>query len=180
MFENIYNYINYDLSIRQNHIDLTEECLEIGGSSQVFKGLLAHFLKTTIPNNGKIILCHFCGNGKCSNPKHLYWGTYSENLKDAYSHGARKNTFSLSIEKNGLNETLRKWKKISSIGGKVGGATRQMKESEIFKYKEAIDQSNPLEYGWVGRASKKLNISHTQIKRFVDKYYPLLERYQRK
>ena len=30
---------------------------------------------------------------------------------------------------------------------------------------------NMSKFGWVSKASNKLNISHTQVKRFIDKYY---------
>jgi len=55
-----------------------------GGYSTLFRGLLAHYLNTEIPS--KVALCcHACSNDNCSNPKHLYWGTYKENLDDARS-----------------------------------------------------------------------------------------------
>jgi hypothetical protein len=33
--------------------------------------------------------CHTCGKGHegCVNPSHIYWGTRSDNVKDAYRHG---------------------------------------------------------------------------------------------
>ncbi|MBW3099279.1 helix-turn-helix domain-containing protein [Pseudohoeflea coraliihabitans] len=33
--------------------------------------------------------CHSCGNGNmgCVNPRHLYWGTRSDNVRDAIRHG---------------------------------------------------------------------------------------------
>lgn len=31
--------------------------------------------------------CHHCDNPPCCNPKHLYWGTRSENMKDAWRRG---------------------------------------------------------------------------------------------
>lgn len=33
--------------------------------------------------------CHSCGNGHlgCINPKHLYWGTRADNVRDTISHG---------------------------------------------------------------------------------------------
>jgi hypothetical protein len=49
--------------------------------------MLAHFLKTTFPDGRKVYLCHACHNAKCSNPKHLYWGTPRENQIDYINNG---------------------------------------------------------------------------------------------
>lgn len=92
MFENIYEYINTTQSERQKHLNLTEECICIGGTSQEFRALLSHLLKVTIPKGSKILLCHACYNAKCSNPKHLYWGTASENCQDTLRAGSRPKT----------------------------------------------------------------------------------------
>jgi hypothetical protein len=73
---------------RQVHLKLDERCIERGGCSTNHKGVLAEFLQTTIPNGKEgIFLCHACHNGKCSNPKHLYWGTPSENIEDSIANG---------------------------------------------------------------------------------------------
>ena len=74
---------------RQSHIDLCEECIERGGNSTNHKGVLAQYLNTDIPYGTKYLLCHACHNGKCSNPKHLYWGTPKENVEDATAAGNR-------------------------------------------------------------------------------------------
>ena len=76
-------------SERQKHLNLEEPCLERGGNSTNHKGVLAEFLNTTIPHGSKgAFLCNACNNGKCSNPKHLYWGTPKENVDDAIKDGA--------------------------------------------------------------------------------------------
>lgn len=42
---------------------------------------------------------HSCGNGHlgCVNPKHLYWGSRSENARDALGHGTIKSPITESI-----------------------------------------------------------------------------------
>ena len=85
--KNIYEYIELPQLDRQQHLDLQDSCLEIGGDSVEFRGLLAHYLKTTIPRGNAIQLCHACHKPGCSNPKHLYWGTISENVQDGYKAG---------------------------------------------------------------------------------------------
>lgn len=83
IFEDIYNYIQRPLSERQSHLNLNEQCVELGGRSTEFRALLAYELKTTIPKGmSTAYLCHACNNGKCCNPKHLYWGTPRENVID--------------------------------------------------------------------------------------------------
>lgn len=36
-----------------------------------------------------MVICHYCNNHKCCNPRHLYEGTYSDNLEQAYKDGLR-------------------------------------------------------------------------------------------
>lgn len=79
----INEYIKQSKVVRQQHLALTTSCVEIGGGSQEFRGLLAHYLNTTIPKGFKVLLCHACNNGRCSNVVHLYWGTPKENMSDA-------------------------------------------------------------------------------------------------
>lgn len=38
--------------------------------------------------NGMVI-CHYCNNPKCANPKHLYEGTYGDNIRQAWKDGLR-------------------------------------------------------------------------------------------
>jgi hypothetical protein len=65
---------------RTAHLQLDEACIERGGNSTVHRGVLAQYLNTNLPS--KVDLCHACHNDKCSNPKHLYWGTRKENVND--------------------------------------------------------------------------------------------------
>lgn len=58
--------------------------------AHVYVAILAHGDKPTPSHEA----CHSCGNGRlgCVNPKHIYWGTRSDNVKDAYRAGAQMGT----------------------------------------------------------------------------------------
>ncbi len=71
------------LEIRQLHLRLDSPCIERGGSRQSCRGVLAEFLGSTIPP-GQVFLCHACHNSGCSNARHLYWGTVTENTNDRW------------------------------------------------------------------------------------------------
>ncbi len=91
----IKDYMLLSKEERQKHLDLTSPCIirldhlqyKASGYSYMFKGLLAHYLNTTIPLNPRkgprILLAHACNNAKCCNPKHLYWATDKENIQDS-------------------------------------------------------------------------------------------------
>lgn len=87
---------------RTAHLQLDEPCIERGGNSTVHRGVLAQYLNTNLPT--KVDLCHACHNDKCSNPKHLYWGTRKENVADAKNAGKWKNPWEYMVEKYGLEE----------------------------------------------------------------------------
>lgn len=81
-------YMTKSFEQRKSHLNLLEPCLEIGANSGGSRALLAVFLNTTCETLGMKTgyLCHACGNSKCSNPRHHYWGTCSENNKDRFIH----------------------------------------------------------------------------------------------
>lgn len=98
----VQEFIKESREIRRSHLNLDEECRERGGNSTNHKGVLAQYLDTTIPT-GRILLCHACHNGLCSNPKHLYWGTDKDNLAidRAEQPGGWKSPFERMVEKYG-------------------------------------------------------------------------------
>jgi hypothetical protein len=172
MFENIEDYIKKSIDSRKKHLNLNENCIEIGGiCSTEYRGLLAHFLKTTIPSHKKICLCHACNNAKCSNPKHLYWGTFKENLQDAINNGTHDNINNRSIRKYGEFEFKKMIQEAGRKGGKKGGGTNKLSKDQINERLEIIKNIDLLKYGWVNLVAIKFNCSHTQVKRFVKKYY---------
>jgi len=105
--ENILEFIKRSREERRSHLALDETCCERGGNSTNHKGVLAQYLNTTIPS-GRIILCHACHNAKCSNPRHLYWGTDKENIGiDAVESGVHKGAWYHMVAKHGYDAACR-------------------------------------------------------------------------
>ena len=101
---------------RQTHLDLTESCIERGGNSTNHRGVLAQYLDTHI--YGKPAdLCHACHNSKCSNPKHLYWGTRKENTQDSKNNGTHIPFWDKMVEKYGYEEARNKQRRPNNKGG---------------------------------------------------------------
>jgi hypothetical protein len=171
MYQKLDVYILLSQEERQKHLDLESECIEIGGGSKDFRALLAHFLRTTIPaSNQKILLCHACHNAKCSNPKHLYWGTYSENLKDAIKSGARKNLYELTLDK--YKNDPEALKKLRFRAGRSGLDNHKTLTHEVVESRlKLLSRIDFTKIGWVGQVAEILNFSSTQAKRFIDKHY---------
>lgn len=111
------DFITEDRTVRRKHLDLADTCIERGGISTHHKGVLAQYLGTTIPA-GRILLCHACGNGKCSNPKHLYWGTDHDNIVvDGKEFGTYKSPFDRRVEKYGYEKACAMNSRVNNTGG---------------------------------------------------------------
>jgi hypothetical protein len=132
----ITEYIKKDRNERRSHLDLSEPCCERGGNSTIHKGVLAQYLTTTIPS-GRILLCHACNNGNCSNPKHLYWGTDKDNLQDAIENGTYKNAWERTVEKYGLEEAC----KMNSRGNKSAGGKANKGKTKTEEHKKKISDA---------------------------------------
>lgn len=132
-------WIKESRETRTSHLDLTEECIERGGNSTVHRGVLAQFLCTDMPS--KVDLCHACHNEKCSNPKHLYWGTRKENIQDAKENGSWKSPWQALVDKHGYQKACELNRQNGSSGWSKGGKSNKGKtKSEDHKRKisEAI------------------------------------------
>jgi hypothetical protein len=136
--KDIYEYINLSKSERQQHLKLDDDCIIRGGMSQYCKGLLAHTLETTIPAGYNILVCHACHNAKCSNPKHLYWGTPKENAEDRKHGGNYISIWDRMVLKYG-EEGARELQKAKSVGNANGGGNKD-KEKTV-NHKEKISAS---------------------------------------
>jgi len=135
----ITEFITRSREERRSHLDLTESCCERGGNSTNHKGVLAQYLDTTIPR-GRILLCHACNNEKCSNPKHLYWGTDKENI--VLDNPNWKTVWERRVEKYGYDEACR----MNSRGNKSAGGRANKGKSKSEEHKKKIAESIKRKY----------------------------------
>lgn len=129
--------------VRTQHLDLTEPCIERGGNSTVHRGVLAQYLNTNLPN--KVDLCHACHNGKCSNPKHLYWGTRKENVQDAKDNGTWKSPWDYSVEQYGYEQAC---KMNSQPGNQYGKGNKGKPLSDEHKKNISLNHKGGKPKGW--------------------------------
>jgi hypothetical protein len=160
----IEDYILLDREDRRKHLDLSAPCIERGGESKQFRGLLAHCLDTTIPKGFRIYLCHACNNGDCSNPAHLYWGTPRDNHLDQIESGTYKTFNERIIAKHGEAEAK---KMFAKRGLKNKGKTGRKYTPEQIAHNLTVIRSIEKKFGWKSRAAEALGISHTQVIRFI-------------
>lgn len=138
----ITNFITKNREERRIHLDLTESCCERGGNSTNHKGVLAQYLNTTIPS-GRILLCHACHNSKCSNPRHLYWGTDKENITiDAKENGTWKSLWERKVEKYGYEEACR----MNSGGNKSAGGKANKGKPKSEEHRKKIAEAIKRKY----------------------------------
>lgn len=185
MFEPIEQYILRSKEERTKHIKLDELCIEIGGvDSTEYRGLLAHTLETTIPTGKKVVCAHACNNHSCSNPRHLYWGTYSENLDDAIRSGRLKSRWQYAVEKYGLEKAklmaVERGRKGGLIGGKKTAQTVRLSDDEIERWRDVFSRVDIDKHGWISRSQKELGCSHTWIRKVAKKYFANLNFHERK
>ena len=135
----ITEFINRSRDERRQHLKLNEPCCDRGGNSTNHKGVLAEYLGTTIPK-GRILLCHACHNGFCSNPRHLYWGTDKDNLAIDRSEQPRghKSPWDRMVEKYGYEEACKMQSRGNKAAGGKAGKGKVLSEKHKKKIAEAI------------------------------------------
>lgn len=69
------------------------------------------------------------------------------------------------------NIPIKKRKEIGKQMGDVYGGYNKLSNEEIQYRLSIIKDVDLMKYGWVKKVSKKLNISHAQVRRFIKKYY---------
>lgn len=170
IFQDINEYMKLSREERRKHLLLDESCIEIGGLSQFYRGLLAHYLGTTI-GDISVYVCHACNNPKCSNPRHLYWGTPKDNIIDQKEAGTWKSGYQKMVDKHGLEKAKEMLAERARCGGKSGGGHNALSEESIENWKLAISKVDPRKRGWISQISREMNVSHTQVRRILKKYF---------
>lgn len=130
------DYLSIAQMQRQDHLNLDDPCKERGGNSTNHRGVLAEYLDTPIYGR-PADLCHACHNDKCSNPKHLYWGTRKENVQDARDAGTFKTPWDSMIEKYGYEEAC----KIQAKGDKSVGGKANKGKPKSAEHRKKISES---------------------------------------
>jgi hypothetical protein len=165
------DYMELPREVRKQHLDLSKPCVEMGGSSRSSRALLGMFLNTTCEGLGMKTgyLCHACGNEKCSNPEHLYWGSATDNSIDKFEHNPDlgRKMFNRKIEKYGEDyiKNLCKTRRRTTPRNKLA-------PEEVQRRLELIEGIDLTSYGWVKKVADRLGVSHTTAKEFIHKYYP--------
>ena len=165
MFSSLSDYLKQNSrEERRAHLDLNQSCIEIGTDSRTCRGLLGHYFKTRVDyRNGYV--CHACNNSKCSNVNHLYWGSPTDNHIDQVEAGTHKSIYQRTKEKYGEEKLRQIYQEAGRLGGK---AKRKSVLGEDVISKRIKDFNNePNNRGKISRLSKKWNVSHTQVTRFL-------------
>jgi len=67
-------------------------------------------------------------------------------------------------------EMKAKMRRVGKLGGKISGGNNRLSEQVINERIDIMKNLNPKKYGWVQRVANHLNISHTQVRRFINKH----------
>ena len=178
-FMHIDKYMLLSREERRKHLDLGEVCIEIGGMSSYFRGLLAHYLGTTIGGKRSYV-CHACNNPKCSNPRHLYWGTPVDNVIDQKESGTWKSGYQKLVERRGYDIAKEILKRGASLGGKSGGGHNVLTQESLLEWQRVISAVDTTKRGFISKISKEMNCSHTHVRRILKKYFPEVQTFKRR
>jgi hypothetical protein len=138
-------WINESRQVRTQHLDMSTSCVERGGNSTVHRGVLAEYLDTNFPS--KVDLCHACHNERCSNPKHLYWGTRKENIQDAKDNGTWTSGWDKLVAKHGYEKACEIHSN-NAKGNTYGSGNKNKTKSEEHKKNISLNHKGGKPKGW--------------------------------
>ena len=69
------------------------------------------------------------------------------------------------------NRPMKKRMEVGRYMGTNFGGSNKLTNEEIKERLELIKDIDLTKFGWVKKVSNKLGVSHSQVKRFIDKYY---------
>ncbi len=164
----LHEYIQKSIQERQEHLDLDSPCLEIGADSQESRGLMAMHLKIFLTKQVKVHLCHACGNPKCSNPSHLYWGTPSENSQDTQRHNPG---LGLRVRDTLLRKNPNHYRDMALARREGNRYGNLMSPEQIKERLDSIKHLDPHKWGFYTKVSKIWGLTPQASSRFYRQHF---------
>lgn len=112
------------------------------------------------------------GNGSFDHINKFYW-TKDKRVEHGKKYGPISGSWDDYDKRMEVWKTvpINRRKEIGKSMGDVYGGQNKLTTDEIKERFKLIEDIDLTKYGWVKKVSEKLGLTHTQVKRFIDKYY---------
>jgi hypothetical protein len=110
------------------------------------------------------------GDYEIDNCRFIY---YLENVREKKISDKSREASKRNMMNIHASRTREDYIRIGKLGGAVTGGQNKLKEDEINKRIQLINESgiDLMKYGWVKKVSELLGVTHTQVRRFMKKHY---------